>query len=95
MIGTLVRRIVDPKVFRGFSWIEGSFGQVVRVSESIKTGDCKWYEVHLFCDCMFIFKDLIPGGEVNWSVEEMIPLSDEEALALMDSHVCDRNQEAA
>lgn len=27
-------------------------------------------------------------GEVNWTKSEMIPLSDEEALALMDSHRC-------
>ena len=27
-------------------------------------------------------------GEVNWTKSEMIPLSDDEALALMDSHHC-------
>jgi len=50
-------------------------------------GGVQWYTVHLFCSCM-ILNGSDEDSEVPWARNEMIPLSDDKAMELMDSHLC-------
>ena len=72
--------------------MEGSFGQVARLGV-VDQGQ-QWYDVHLYCKCMagiqvgILSLPISDGFEVKWAEDEIILLSDEEALSLMEQHVC-------
>jgi len=72
--------------------VEGSFGQVARRDEARleERGDLKpWYYIALWCKCMITSPDETNRhGEVNWREDEMVFLTDDQALALMESHTC-------
>ena len=88
------KRIPDPENLRAFSWYPETFGLVARNGYTEKEDDQDpWFWVAPFCRCMVrpgLEDELNKYGEVNWTKSEMIPLSDEEALRLMDEHVCRR-----